>query len=228
MTRSAGRAAEGRLVSRPVARDPARLDSGVHPLSRPGLRDALLVVPPGPPRPLPLLVFFHGAGGEAARSLPLVHESAVARGMLVLLPTSAAATWDLISGGLGRDVAALDAALEDVFARYAVNRVAFSGFSDGASYALSLGLANGDLGEAILAFSPGFAAPPGQAGEPRVWVSHGTADAVLPVDRCGRRVASLLRNVGYDVHYEEFDGAHVVPPHLVDAAFDWWLTPPSS
>jgi phospholipase/carboxylesterase len=219
------RAAEGRLDSRPTAREPGPLDAGVHALSRAGARDSLLVVPPGPPRPLPLLVFFHGAGGEAARSLPLVHEVAADRGVLVLLPTSVGMTWDLIAGGLGRDVAALDATLADVFTTYAVDRVAFSGFSDGASYGLSLGLANGDLGEAILAFSPGFAAPPSQQGAPRVWVSHGTADTVLPVDRCGRRVVALLGDAGYPVHYEEFDGPHTVPPHLVDAAFDWWLLP---
>lgn len=118
---------------------------------------------------------------------------------------------------------ALDAALAGVFRQYAVDRVAFSGFSDGASYALSLGVANGDLAEALLVFSPGFVAALSQRGTPRVWVSHGTQDAVLPVDRCGRRVVRLLQESGYEVHYEEFDGPHVVPPPLVDSALDWWL-----
>ena len=225
MDRAPRRPAEGRLDSRPLPHEPAAREPGVHPVTRPGARDGLLVVPPGPPRTLPLLVFFHGAGGEAARSLALVHEVAVRRGLLVLLPTSVGATWDLISGGLGRDVAALDDALAEVFAQHAVDRVAFSGFSDGASYALSLGLANGDLAEAILAFSPGFAAPPAQQGAPRVYVSHGTGDAVLPIERCGRRVVRLLSDAGYDVRYDEFDGPHVVPPDVVGAALDWWLLP---
>ena len=145
--------------------------------------------------------------------------------MLVLLPTSAASTWDLVSGQSGADVEALDSALAEVFSQHPVAGVAFSGFSDGASYALSLGLANGDLADAVLAFSPGFAAPPQQVGAPRVWLSHGTDDAVLPVDRCGRRVVRLLGQAGYDVHYEEFDGAHVVPPTCVTAALTWWLAP---
>jgi phospholipase/carboxylesterase len=98
-----------------------------------------------------------------------------------------------------------------------------AGFSDGASYALSLGLANGDLADAVLAFSPGFAAPPARVGRSRVWVSHGTADRVLPVDRCGRRVVAQLSAAGHDVTYEEFDGGHVITPGLVDAALDWWL-----
>jgi poly(3-hydroxybutyrate) depolymerase len=39
-------------------------------------------------------------------------------------------------------------------------RICVSGFSDGASYALSLGLANGDLFTHVAAFSPGFMRPP--------------------------------------------------------------------
>jgi phospholipase/carboxylesterase len=200
----------------------------VHALDDIGLPTTLLLVPPEAQGVRPLLVFFHGAGGAAANSLPLVQEAVAARGALALLPSSADATWDLLVGGLGRDVAALDAALDAVLGRFAVDRIAFGGFSDGASYALSLGLANGDLTGALLAFSPGFLAPPDQVGQPRVWLSHGRADTVLPVDRCGRRVVRQLQGAGYEVHYEEFAGGHVVPPALVDQALGWWLDRPAT
>ena len=183
----------------------------------------MLAVPPGTPRPRPLVVFFHGAGGGAGHSLAVIGRLAGDRGVLVLAPTSVAGTWDLVTGGPPQDVALLDAALEEVFAGTAVSRAAVAGFSDGASCALSLGLANGDLFEAVLAFSPGFAAPPGQEGRPRIWISHGSHDRVLPVERCGRRVARGLEVVGYDTTFEEFDGGHVVTPELVVAALDWWL-----
>jgi phospholipase/carboxylesterase len=75
----------------------------------------------------------------------------------------------------------------------------------------------------VLAFSPGFVAPPRQEGRPRVWISHGTQDRVLPVERCGRRVARQLAAAGYRPAYEEFDGGHVMTPELVTAALDWWL-----
>jgi phospholipase/carboxylesterase len=185
--------------------------------------EVLLAAPDGPPGARPLLVFCHGAGGTAAQSLAAVGQVAADRGVLVLATTSVGRTWDLIAGGLGRDVALLDAALERVFADRPVSRVALGGFSDGASFALSLGLANGDLVDAVLAFSPGFVAAPGHEGRPRVWISHGTADRVLPVDRCGRRVSRLLADSGYDVRYEEFAGGHVVTPDLVGAALDHWL-----
>jgi phospholipase/carboxylesterase len=181
----------------------------------------LLAVPPGEPDAL--LVFFHGAGGSAADSLRAVGDLATARGVAVLAPTAVAATWDLIAGGLGRDVAVLDAALGQVFDRLPVGRIALAGFSDGASYALSLGVANGDLTEAVLAFSPGFVAAPGRFGRSRFWISHGTDDRVLPVERCGRRVAGDLHTDGYQVTYREFAGGHLVTPDLVTDALGWWL-----
>ena len=218
------RAAAGRLAARPVAAPAAvPYPPGVRTLELGPHARAQLVVPVGPPRPRPLLVFFHGAGGAAAQSVALVGDQATARDALVLAPSSVAPTWDLVAGGLGRDVAVLDAALEQVFARQPVTRVALGGFSDGASYALSLGLANGDLADTVLAFSPGFATPPRRVGRPRVWISHGTGDRVLPVARCGRRLAAQLDAGGYDVTYEEFDGGHVVPPDLVTAALTTWL-----
>jgi phospholipase/carboxylesterase len=185
--------------------------------------EVLLVVPPG--TPTALLVFLHGAGGSAADSVRTVGDLATAAGVAVLAPSSAAATWDLIAGGFGRDVAVLDAALAQVFDRLPVDRVALAGFSDGGSYALSLGVANGDLAEAVLAFSPGFVAAPGRYGRPRLWIAHGTDDRVLPVARCGRRIAAELDGDGYDVRYDEFPGGHVLTPGLVTAALDWWLPP---
>lgn len=168
-------------------------------------------------------MFFHGAGGTAADALAAVGHLAAAHGVLVLAPTSVGTTWDLLIGGLGRDAAALDAALAQVFSRCAISRVGIGGFSDGASYALSLGVANGDLTEAVLAFSPGFVAAPAQVGRPRMWISHGTEDRVLPIDRCGRRVSRDLTAAGYEVTYDEFDGGHVIRPDRLTAGLDWWL-----
>ena len=226
---ASSRAADGRLDARPIPEpDGPPPAPGVAPLDVGPGAEALLAVPEGTPETL--LVFFHGAGASASASLRSVGDLATRRGVAVLAPSSVGATWDLIAGGLGRDVAVLDAALAQVFQRLPVRRVALAGFSDGASYALSLGVANGDLVEAVLAFSPGFVAAPGRYGRPRFWIGHGTDDRVLPVDRCGRRVAGDLRADGYEVVYEEFAGGHVVLPNLVADALGWWLTgtaPPS-
>jgi phospholipase/carboxylesterase len=214
---------DGRLSPRPAAAPSGAPEPGLHPLGDLGLPDHLLLVPPVLADPGRLVVWFHGAGGSARTSAPVLQEVATASRALVLLPSSQGSTWDLLTGRTGHDVAALDAALDHVLAATAVSSCAFAGFSDGGSYALSLGLANGELAEAVLAFSPGFLAPPSVVGRPRCFVAHGTADTVLPVDRCGRRVVALLQREGYPVRYEEFAGGHVVRPDLLDLSFSWWL-----
>jgi phospholipase/carboxylesterase len=189
-------------------------------------RDGLLRVPPSyrPDRPAPLLVMLHGAGGDAGQVLPMAAPAADEFGVLVLATDSRGPTWDVILGGYGPDVRFLDRALEQVFARHAVDpaRVAVGGFSDGASYALSLGLANGDLfAGGVLAFSPGFMAPAARHGTPRVFVSHGARDGVLPIDATSRRLVPRLRREGYDVDYREFADGHVVPAGLAREAIGW-------
>jgi predicted esterase len=168
-----------------------------------------------------LVVSLHGAGGSARQGLGLLLPVAAERGLLVVAPQSSGASWDMIHGGFGPDVQRLDRVLTEILDRYPVRRMFVGGFSDGASYALSLGLSNGDLFEAVLAFSPGFAAPQDRRGDPRIFVSHGVADQILPVDRCSRRLVPRLRAMGYDVTYEEFAGGHEVPGQLVQQAAAW-------
>lgn len=178
--------------------------------------------------PAPLMLWLHGAGGRARDFLsPELQGQADAAGMLLLVPTSKEYTWDVIvgRGRYGPDIAANDRALESTFNRYAVDpaRVAVGGFSDGASYALSLGITNGDLFTHVLAFSPGFMMPAGQRGSPRVFASHGTRDKVLPIDRCSRRIVPQLERAGYDTRYREFEGGHTVPPEVAREAVDWFV-----
>lgn len=172
-----------------------------------------------------MALLLHGAKGEARQGLSLLRDQAGERGLLLLAVTAAGGTWDLLRGGYGPDVAVIDAALAHVFERHAVDarRLAIGGFSDGASYALSLGLTNGDLFSHIIAFSPGFAAPADQQGAPRVYLSHGTHDRVLPIERCSRRLAPMLERAGYPVRYHEFDGGHTVPGAIADEALAWFL-----
>jgi len=91
--------------------------------------------------------------------------------MLLLAIDSRQKTWDIILGGYGSDIAFIDTALKHTFNCIAVDptRIAIEGFSDGASYALSVGITNGDLFTHIIAFSPGFMAPADQRGKPRLF-----------------------------------------------------------
>lgn len=51
--------------------------------------------------------------------------------------------------------------------------------------------------------------------KPRIFISHGAHDRILPIDRCGRRIASGLKTRGYDVTFREFDGGHEIPAGIV-------------
>ncbi|HYC43381.1 MAG TPA: PHB depolymerase family esterase [Noviherbaspirillum sp.] len=193
-----------------------------------GQRDSYLYVPRQYQfaRPAPMVLLLHGAGGHAHHGLGLLQHLADDLGMILVAPASAAHTWDVIaSSAFGPDVAVLDRALAHVFSQYAVDasRLAIGGFSDGASYALSVGLANGDLFTHVIAFSPGFVASVSTEGAPRIFISHGSADNVLPVEPCSRRIVPLLSKAGYEVEYEEFAGGHEIPAEIAERAAAWFL-----
>jgi predicted esterase len=127
--------------------------------------------------------------------------------------------------GYGPDVARIDAALEAVLAAWPVDpaRLAIAGFSDGASYALSLALMNGALFSHCLAFSPGFAAPVRLEKGARVFLSHGTEDEILAIDHCSRRLAPQLERAGIPGRFLEFTGGHTVPGEVAQQALEFLL-----
>jgi phospholipase/carboxylesterase len=219
-------AREGRLAARPepLAPQATPLAAGSRALGLDDARDALLRMPRGGQSgPIALAVMLHGAGGSAERFLMRVGAAADAAGVAVLAPQSRGQTWDLVRGGFGPDVMFINRALERVFSIASIDpaRVSVGGFSDGATYALSLGLINGDLFRKIVAFSPGFVVDGQPQGQPRLFISHGRADTVLPIDRCSRRIVPALQRRGYDVTFREFDGGHEVPSDIAEEAFKW-------
>jgi predicted esterase len=195
-------------------------------------REAVLVVPEGLPTdaPLPLLVMFHGAGGEANRVLPHLVPHARARRFLLLAPQSMFPTWDIVIGGHGPDLQRLDRALSTVAAHFHLDpaRLAFAGFSDGGSYALSLGLTNGDVASHVIGLSAGFMNTFSQAGAPRVFLGHGRADRQLPVETSAHTHAKRLLDSGYDLTLQPFDGDHVIVPWVVGRAIDFFLGAPEA
>ncbi len=190
-------------------------------------RDGFLYVPQSysATTALPLLVMLHGASQDAS-SARSFGQAADDLNAVVLIPESRAYTWDFLTGGYGPDVAFLDRALTHTFARVAVDtsRIALAGFSDGASYALSLGVSNGDLFSHLIGFSPGFL-DYGEpiTGRPDVFVSHGVSDSILSVRGSRDRIVPELREKGHSIVYREFDGGHTVPNEIATEAMEWFL-----
>ena len=184
-------------------------------------RDAILQLPKASAHgPVPLLLMLHGATQSAEDMLDYLGKFPEQTGVAILAVNSRQETWDAIRGSFSRDVTFINHALELAYDKAAIapNHVAIGGFSDGASYALSLGLINGDLFNRVVAFSPGFVIDGAPHGTPRFFVSHGTNDHILPIDRCSRRIVADLKDRGYEVTFREFAGDHEVPETVAQEA----------
>ncbi|MEX5235131.1 alpha/beta hydrolase [Kocuria arenosa] len=199
--------------------------AGMHSLEVEEQRDSVLCVPSSPQagQPAPLLVALHGAGGLPEGTLSVLQAVADQYAVVVLAPVSRGSTWDGIRNGYGPDVEVIDRSLRRAFEVVLIDqeRIGIAGFSDGASYALGLGLANGDLFSHVIAFSPGFVPSAARVGRPRIFISHGVTDRILPIDRTSRHIVPTLQQDGYDVTYLEFDGAHTVPLDIALQAAEW-------
>jgi phospholipase/carboxylesterase len=218
-----------RLGSRP--RPPTeKVASGLSRLATANGRETLLYVPSSyrAGHPAPLLVLLHGAtqSAELWTRSDEFFRLADELGIVLLMPNSVSTSWDLMRGGYGPDVVRLDSSLAQVFRRCNIDpgRVALGGFSDGASYALSLGAGNGDLFNALIAFSPGYFMPAGRTGKPRIYIAHGTRDRILPIDQTSRQLRPQLEGAGYPLSYHEFTGGHTVRPEDARAALEWFVS----
>lgn len=202
--------------------------AGLHPLNLRAERDALLYIPEAAARfdQAPLVISLHGATRSAESAIDRFKSLADQYGFLLLAPASESTTWDGIGGQYGPDPAFINRSLARAFTMRSIDaaRIAMAGFSDGASYSLSIGLANGGLFRAVFGFSPGFIIPGDRNGKPPVFISHGTIDNVLPIDQCSRRIVPELKRLGYNVTYREFEGKHVLPPEIASDAMSWFMS----
>ena len=217
----------GRLTTRfhkPVK--PGPVSPGEHVLLAEGDRRSILFIPQtyDPNRAAPFCLALHGATGSGDSMLRNSRDAAEKHGVIVLSPSSHDFSWDAIRSDYADDFARVDKLLGQVFDQCAIDprHVAVAGFSDGATYALSIGLVNGDLFTHVIAHSPGFIIGGNAHGKPRVFISHGRQDTILPIGQCGRRIARQLEGEGYRLRFDEFDGGHAATPAMRETAFAWF------
>jgi phospholipase/carboxylesterase len=177
---------------------------------------------------MPLVVTLHGGHGHGRDYLWVWLREARARGMLVLSPTSRERTWSIMGGG-DVDAEPLAAMIDSVAGRYAVDRarVLLTGMSDGATYALLLGL-SAEMPFTHLAPACGVLHPllliEGRLGRARgrpIYLVHGALDWMFPV-QTARMAAQALEAAGAAVVYREIaDLSHTYPRDENPAILDW-------
>lgn len=190
-------------------------------------RDGTLYVPKSyrPGTPMPLVIMLHGFSGwgDSQRRLFALAEEL---GVIVLAPESRDITWGKEVPGFDQDVRYIGAAFRQVGSLVNIDfdHVALGGQSDGAGYALTMGLAYGDtFNHLIVLAGGGLIEPLRRQGKPKIFIAHGIKDATMPVDLSGRKNVAMLKKDGYDVTYREHDGGHGTPLEITREALVWFL-----
>jgi phospholipase/carboxylesterase len=116
--------------------------------------------------------------------------------------------------------------LRDVRARYAPERLVLGGFSQGAMLSLDVALQANPPVDRVAVLSGVLLAESLSAlqaardPKPRVFVSHGRQDPVLPF-AAADSARRMLEHHGYAVQFQPFEGRHQIPDEVVAALADF-------
>jgi len=179
----------------------------------------------------PLVTVLHGAGRQDEMLVKAVRDQPDRRGAFFLVPRSLLPTWDLIATPARPDLDFLEYAFDLIWRRYPIDpaRQALLGYSDGASYALSVGLSNPNLFRAVMAWAAGFIAlepgfDPDAARKPELLLEYGTHDPVFPFQQVALPMKANLERAGYSVVFRVDEGGkHWPSPDFLPEALDWFF-----
>lgn len=197
---------------------------------------AILLTPTeiDPTKRYPLITVLHGAGRQDEMLVKACRDQPEARDAFFLVPRSQLATWDLIASPERADLDFLEYAYDLIYRRYPIDagRQALLGYSDGASYALSVGLSNPHLFRAVMGWAAGFIALDttfnlDDARKPAVLLEYGTHDEVFPFDRVALPMRENLLKAGYSVEFRvDQGGKHWPSTDFLPEALDWFFSEP--
>jgi phospholipase/carboxylesterase len=207
---------------------------GLVTISNGPTRGYLLLPDVEPTRTYPLLTVLHGAGRQDELLVRAYADEPAERQAIFFIPRSTYPTWDILVGEERPDLDFLEHAYAEIYRRVPVDhaRQALIGYSDGASYALSIGLSNPRLFSAVMGWAAGFVVfdPTGVGADdprPRILLEHGTHDPVFPFEQIAMRNCAILRRLGYEVELRvDEGGVHWPSRGFQPAALDWFFGPP--
>ncbi len=118
-----------------------------------------------------------------------------------------------------------------IYQRYPIDpeRQALLGYSDGASYALALGLSNPKLFSAVMAWAAGFLAIDtnnleAEDRKPRLFVEYGDQDPLFPYEAVALPMRDALVKIGYPLVFRTDEGGgHWPSGRFQPEALDWFF-----
>jgi phospholipase/carboxylesterase len=200
---------------------------GLHTLQVKAGREALLYVPTSyvSTTPAPIALMLHGGGGDAQQPIDTFQARADQRGLCMVSVKSLGFTWDGMNDRFTDDIPIFDEAMKIAFANLNIDAslVGIEGFSDGATYAVAIGRANGDLFKRVSAQSMGMLLHTTGVQKPVFYITHGAQDEVLPATSA-ETTANQLKQV-YTVTFETYTGGHAIPATIATKVVDFLSTP---
>jgi phospholipase/carboxylesterase len=203
------------------------------------------------PAPQAAVIWMHGLGADGHDFEPIVPELGLPASPAVrfvfphapMRPVTINAGWTMRAwydvreeAGVRQEdpagVRASQAAIEALIARerargVAARRIALAGFSQGGAMALHTGLRHGERLAGIMALSCAIpladlvAAEVSPANrEVPIFMAHGAQDPLIPLAR-GARARDLLRQLGYQVDWREYQMPHAVCPDEIRDISAW-------
>lgn len=183
--------------------------------------------------PLPILLGFHGTGGQGADMVGAFRELAASERFGIVAPDSRKSpdgqyTWEVgtLPGEITDDLLHAQACLDEVLATTGLSldtsHLLAAGFSGGASSAPYLATNDPRFTHCAVLHGGVY---PGGLGDNVIpcWFSTGDADDVRSVEHMEQQAESM-RDAGFpDVDLWVFPGSHAMIPQELDALVAWWL-----
>ena len=198
-----------------------------------GPASAVLLTPSKlePGRQYPLVTVLHGAGRQDKMLTKACQGEPDKREAFFLIPRSVEPTWDLIIGGDRPDLDFLEYAYDLIYRRYPIDpaRQVVVGYSDGASYALSLAISNPGVFDAALCWAAGFViyddtAVTPDSVKPRIYLEYGTHDELFGFEQVALPMKESLTRAGYTVEFSTDEGGRHWPSGTFQGeALDWYF-----
>ena len=203
-----------------------------------GAGRAILLTPDeiDPQRRYPLVTVLHGAGRQDEALSKSFRDEPNRRQAFFLVPRSVEPTWDLIASEERPDLDFLEYAYDLIYRRYPIDpsRQGLIGYSDGASYALSVGICNASLFDAVMGWAAGFMVLDPPTSEqfkvaipevrPRIYLEYGTHDQLFDFQTVALPMRDNLQRAGFDVTFSADEGGRHRPSGSFQTeALDWYF-----